>query len=106
MFPAFRELEDHITNPTETSSDYKLSTCAKNDAKATAIIESTFSDENRKHGRDNTSPVDMWSTIVQLVQQNTLRNKLTTRRKLYSAKIPRSEMEMGFISQVRQLGAD
>lgn len=51
LVPAFRELEDHITNHPENLSDYKLSTCAKIDSKETAIIESKFSDENLEHMR-------------------------------------------------------
>lgn len=48
----------------------------------------------------------MWSTIMDLIQRKTLLNKLTTRRRFYSAKMAGYEKVMAFISRVRQLASD
>ena len=103
----FKELGAHIEDSEKqpTGSD-DAEKWFKDDAKAKAVIGLTLSDEHLEHVRDCVTAASMWSTITDLFQRKTLLNKLTTRRRFYSAKMADSEKAMAFISRVRQLGAD
>ena len=103
---AFRDLHDHISEPPPPSGSSEHVEWQKLDAKAQAVIGLTLDDDHLDHVSECISAASMWSTIMDLFQRKTLLNKLTARRRFYSAKMAESEKAMGFISRVRQLAAD
>lgn len=59
-----------------------------------------------EHLRDSDAAHEIWSTILDLIPQNMLFNKLTNRRKFYSAKLGVSKNTVLFISEICQYAAD
>ena len=104
---AFRELDSHIDENARAPVDpAQLANWVKNDLKAKAVIGLALSDEHLEHVRDCETAADTWKAVVDLFQRKTLLNKLTARRRFYSAKMADSEKALAFISRVRQLSAD
>ena len=101
---AFRELGNHISvnaQPEKLEPEW-----LKTDSKAKAVIGLTLSDEHLEHVRECKTAADMWKVIADLFQRRTLLNRLTTRRKFYTAKMDDNERVVSYISRVRQLAAD
>lgn len=103
-----KDLTDHITQdaPPSDASEDDSGKWFKRDAKAQAIIGLTLNDDHFEQVSDCKTAATMWKSILDLFQRKTLLNKLTTRRRFYSAQMGESEKAMGFIARVRQLAAD
>lgn len=103
---AFRELEDHISECELPADPDALAAWQKKDAKARAVIGLTLNDEHLEHVRGIQSALEMWKAIVNIFQRRTLLNRLTARRRFYSAKMDGSERVLSYRSRIRQLSAD
>ena len=103
-----KELSGHIGDSVRvpTDPDEAVQKWSKDDAKARAVIGLTLSNDHLEHVQGCKTAALMWSTITDLFQRKTLLNKLTTRRKFYSAKMATNEKAIAFISRVRQLASD
>ena len=77
----------------------------KKDIKAQAIIGLTLSDELLENVREVTTTSEMWKTICDVFERHTLLNKLSARRKFYTATKEEGESALQFANRIRQLAA-
>ena len=103
---AFKELDDHITEPERPIDTDNWSEWKKKDAKAKAIIGLTLSDDHLDHVRGAETALEMWNSVVNIFQRRTLLNKLKARRNFYSAQMLDGEKVLTYINRVRQLASD
>ena len=82
-----------------------MSTWKKNDIKAQAIIALTLSDELLENVREATTTEDMWQKICDVFEIHSLLNKLSARRKFYTATMKERETVLHFANHIRQLAA-
>ncbi len=75
------------------------------DAKAQAVIGLTLSDELLENVREVASAKEMWTAIRNVFERHTLLNKLSARRKFYTAAMEGNESVLKFANRIRQLAA-
>jgi len=103
----YRDLEDHIDADEKPPTDpTALKQWKKEDKKTQAIIELTISDDHFKQIGDLSSALETWNALRDLFQRKTLLNKLSARRRFYTAKMGDGETAMSFMSRVYQLADD
>jgi len=77
----------------------------KKDRKAQAIIGLTLSDDLLENVRDVTTTKEMWSCIKDIFERHTLLNKLSARKRFYTATMSTDESVLRFANRIRQLAA-
>jgi hypothetical protein len=99
-----KDLEDFLVedSPTDTSN---ASTWIKKDKKAQAIIGLSLSDELLENVREVKTCKEMWMTIKNVFERHTLLNKLSARKKFYTASMNSEESVLQFSNRIRQLAA-
>ena len=101
-------LKKFILNDPPERSDSTLAewnNWEEKDAKAQAIIGLTLSDELLENVREVNSAKEMWSAIRNVFDRHTLLNKLSARRKFYTAAKDENETVLKFANRIRQLAA-
>ena len=97
-------LEDFIVdNP--PSDPEQLKVWKKKDGKAQATIGLSLSDDMLENVRDVSSAKDMWNCIKNVFERHTLLNKLSARRKFYTATMADNEPILKFSNRIRQLAS-
>ena len=101
---ALKDLEDFLEDdpPTDTSQS---AIWLKKDKKARAIIGLTLSNEMLENVREAKTAKDMWNTIKNVFERHTLLNKLSARRKFYTAEKQENEGVLKFSNRIRQLAS-
>ncbi len=88
--------------PTETTA---LPGWKKKDKKARAVIGLTLSNDMLENVREATSAKAMWTSIKNVFERHTLLNKLSARRKFYTASMEENEGILKFANRIRQLSS-
>lgn len=103
---ALRDLDEHIDDDARAPEDdpEKLK-WEKGDRKAKAVIGLSLSDEQLEHVRDVRTAKEMWDTILDVFEKQTLLNKLTARRRFYTATMHNGEKMLSYINRVKQMAA-
>ena len=101
---ALKDLSEFIeeSSPTDGAD---TATWKRKDRKAQAIIGLTLSDDILENVREVTSTKDMWQRICDVFERHTLLNKLSARRKFYTALKAESESALQFSNRIRQLAS-
>lgn len=99
---SLRDLDDQI-NTTRPDDDTAAAAWDKKDRKARATIGLTISDELLENVREVKTAAAMWLTIRNVFERHTLLNKLSARRKFYSATKSEDESVLQFANRIRQL---
>ncbi len=73
--------------------------------KVQAIIGLTLSDELLENVREVETTKAMWTAIKNVFERHTLLNKLSARKKFYTATMKSEESVLQFSNRIRQLGA-
>lgn len=92
----------HEDSPQEES---ELIVWKRKDEKAQAIIGLSLSDELLENVREIESAKEMWTAIQDIFEKHTLVNKLSARRKFYTAEKQESESMLQFSNRIRQLAS-
>lgn len=104
-----KDLEHHLEEDLpEISDDFTVSDAAvwtKRDKKAQAIIGLSLSDELLENVREVETTKDMWIAIRNVFERHTLLNKLSARKKFYTATKHSDESVLQFSNRVRQLAS-
>lgn len=77
----------------------------KHDKKAQAIIGLTLSDDLLENVREVETTKEMWLAIKNVFERHTLLNKLSARKKFYTATMLKNESVLQFSNRIRQLAA-
>ena len=97
-------LEDEAPSP-ETSKPDEIARWKKGDKKAQAIIGLTLSDDLLENVREVETTRAMWVAIKNVFERHTLLNKLSARKKFYTATMGTEESVLQFANRIRQLAA-
>ena len=97
-------LKKYIEEGPPSDSD-ELNSWIEKDLKAQAIIGLTLSDELLENVREVSSAKEMWAAIKNVFERHTLLNKLSARRKFYTALKSETESVLKFANRIRQLAA-
>ena len=103
-----KDLENYLDEepPTsETSTPAEITKWRKLDKKAQAIIGLTLSDELLENVREVETAKAMWTAIKNVFERHTLLNKLSARKKFYTAAMNANESVLQFANRIRQLAA-
>jgi len=96
-----------INDPPErtATNEAALAVWEEKDAKAQAVIGLTLSDELLENVREVHTAKEMWAAIRNVFERHTLLNKLSARRKFYTAVMTESESILKFANRIRQLAS-
>ena len=97
-------LENHVTDD-PTSDPESFPQWKKRDQKAQAHIALTLSDEMLANVQDVQTAKEMWKAIMNVFERHTLLNKLSARRKFYTATMTENESVLQFSNRIRQLAS-
>ena len=89
----------------DTSTAAQIASWKKKDKKAQAIIGLSLSNDLLENVRDVTSTKDMWISIKNVFERHTLLNKLSARKKFYTATMSSDESVLQFSNRIRQLSS-
>ena len=95
---ALKDLSEFIEE-SSPDDDTESSTCKRKDRKAQAIIGLTLSDDMLENVRDVTNTKDMWKKICDIFERHTLLNKLSARKKFYTAVKEENESALQFSNE-------
>ena len=101
---ALKDLDDHIGSE-RPEDEALLKQWLKKDRKVRAIICLTLSDELLESVRHVNSATESWSVIQNIFERHTLLNKLSARRKFYTAAMSENETVLEFCNRLRQLAS-
>ena len=101
---ALKDLSEFIEE-SSPDDDTESSTWKRKDRKAQAIIALTLSDDILENVRDVTNTKDMWKKICDIFERHTLLNKLSARKKFYTAVKEETESALQFSNRIRQLAS-
>ena len=101
---ALKDLDNFLEDDPPTDST-QLAAWTKKDKKAQAIIGLTLSNDLLENVRDVNSTKNMWLAIKNVFERHTLLNKLSARRKFYSATMNSNESVLKFSNRIRHLAA-
>lgn len=104
--PAFRKLNDILTDSKPAKNENELPERKKRDAKAKSILGVTLSDDHLDHVHGLSSVADMRKALANISHRLTLLSKLGARRKFYTAKISNEKGALTHINRMRQLSSD
>lgn len=82
-----------------------LAAWKKKDMKAQAVVGLTLPDELLENVREVKTAKEMWQSICDVFERHTLLNKLSARRKFYTATKQEEESVLQFSNRIRQLAA-
>jgi len=99
-----KDLDQHIEGTRPTNAEEHC-TWDVSDAKAQAFIALTLSDQLLESVRDVKTCKEMWATIRDVFERHTLLNKLSARRKFYTACKAEEESILQFSNRIRHLGS-
>lgn len=99
-----KDLQDHIDGQKPQIED-DMPSWRASDAKAQAFIALTLSDQLLENVRDVKTCSEMWTSIRDVFERHTLLNKLSARRKFYTASKEESESILQFSNRIRHLGS-
>ncbi len=97
-------LDDEVPS-LDTSRPEEISNWKKRDKKAQAIIGLTLSDDLLENVREVETTKDMWTAIKNVFERHALLNKLSDRKKFYTASMNADESVLQFANRIRQLAA-
>lgn len=101
-----RDLDDVITDPPpkdESTDEYKL--WKKRDKKAKGIIALSISDDHLEQVQHADTAMEMWKFISDIFEKQTLLNKISARRRFYTAKMEENGKVRTFAARIRQLSS-
>ena len=101
---ALKDLSDFIEESSPPDGADKAA-WKKKDRKAQAVIGLTLSDDLLENVRDVASTKDMWQKICDIFERHTLLNKLSARKKFYTALKGENESAPQFSNRIRQLAS-
>ena len=101
---ALKDLDNFLEDEPPTDST-QLAAWTKKDRKAQAIIGLTLSNDLLENVRDVNSTKNMWLAIKNVSERHTLLNKLSARKKFYSATMESNESVLKFSNRIRHLAA-
>ncbi len=96
---------EHFLDEDPPTSGTELLSWRKKDKKAQAIIGLTLSDELLENVREVETTKAMWTAIKNVFERHTLLNKLSARKKFYTATMKSEESVLQFSNRIRQLSA-
>ena len=108
---ALKDLDDLIDDDpsarpsVETSSIENINAWTRRDKKAKAIIGLSLSDDLLNHVREVKTAKDMWEVIQNVFERHTLLNKLSARRRFYTAVMEEEESVLQFSNRITQLAS-
>ena len=100
---ALKYLDDLLEEDPRTDKDSSITAWKKEDKKAQAIIGLTLSDDLLANVREVETAKEMWTKIKNIFQCHTLLNKLSARRKFYTASMQDTESVLKFANRIQQL---
>lgn len=101
---ALKDLDDFLEdNPPTVASE--IAQWKKRDKKAQAIIGLSLSNDLLENVREVKTTKQMWETIKNVFERHTLLNKLSARRKFYTATKNESESVLQFANRIGHLAA-
>ena len=92
-----------VEDPPTSTAD--ISALTKKDRKAQAIIGLSLSDELLEKVREVETTKALWTSIKNVFERHTLLNKLSARKKFYTATMGSQEAVLQFSNRIRQLSA-
>jgi len=101
---ALKDLDEHLVSARPETAELLLA-WEKKDRKAQAIIGLTLSDQILENVRHVDSAAAMWLTIQNIFERHTLLNKLSARRKFYTATKLESESILDFSNRIRHMAS-
>lgn len=101
---SLRDVDDHIDSERPEDDD-QIEAWRKKDKKAKALIGLSVSDQILEHIRHVDSAAGMWTAIKNIFERHTLLNKLSARRKFYTATKSEEETVLQFSNRIRQLAS-
>ena len=99
-----KDLENYLEDDPTTSSEL-VDAWRKKDKKAQAIIGLSLSNDLLENVREVTTTKEMWTVIKNVFERHTLLNKLSSRKKFYTATKLENESVLQFSNRIRQLAA-
>ncbi len=97
-------MEEFLENdPPSDSAELVL--WKKKDKKARAVIGLTLSNDMLENVREADSAKRMWKSIKDVFERHTLLNKLSARRKFYTASMEENEGILKFANRIRQFAS-
>ncbi len=104
---ALKDLDDLVDGspPAEGETEAVHKDWKRRDIKAQAIIGLTLSDEMLANTREVQTTKQMWKKICDVFERHTLLNKLSARRKFYTATLQEGESILQFANRIRLLAA-
>eukprot|EP00171_Calliarthron_tuberculosum_P004339 IDg4339t1 len=102
---SLRELDDYLTSDSPGTDSNDSLKWSKGDRKAKAIIGLTISDSHLEQVQHAVTAKEMWKMICDIYERHTLLNKLSARRKFYTATMKDGERILEFSARIRQLAS-
>lgn len=101
---ALKDLDDHLTSERPADESEAIA-WDKSDKKAQAIIGLSLSDPILENVRHVDNAASMWKTIQNIFERHTLLNKLSARRKFYTATKSEDETILQFGNRITHLSS-
>ncbi len=101
---ALKDLEDFLEDDPPSNAT-ELVLWKKKDKKTRAVIGLTLSNDMLENVREADSAKKMWKSIKDVFERHTLLNKLSARRKFYTASMQENEGILKFANRIRQLAS-
>lgn len=102
---SFRELDDYLDDDSPATTSNEYASWCKKDKKAQAIIGLSLSDDHLEQVQHAETAKEMWKLICDIFEKHTLLNKLSARRRFYTASMNEGEKVLAFAARIRQLAA-
>lgn len=98
----YREVDFTLTQDAPEKNHDEYDKWLKANNKAKAIIGLSLSNEHLHHVADADSAKKMWEALLDIYEKNTLLNKLTARRRFYTAEMEADETVLTFSNRIKQ----
>eukprot|EP00171_Calliarthron_tuberculosum_P021821 IDg21821t1 len=100
---AWKELDEHIEDDSPTRETSEFPTWCRRDKRAMVCIGLSLSDALLENVREASTAKEMWTLITNVFERHTLLNKLSARRKFYTATMLDGEKFLKYAIRIRQL---
>ena len=101
-----KDLEKFLhEDPPNSNDSGTVSLWHKKDKKAQSIIGPSLSNDFLENVREVETTKEMWTAIRNVFERHTLLNKLSARKKFYTATMNTDESVLQFANRIRQLAA-
>eukprot|EP00171_Calliarthron_tuberculosum_P023184 IDg23184t1 len=100
---AWKELDEHIEDDPPARETSEFPNWRRRDKRAMACIGLSLSDALLENVREASTAKEMWTLITNVFERHTLLNKLSARRKFYTATMLDGEKILKYANRIRQL---